>query len=334
MKKLTTGDKLRAVAAALERKATAKRCSGIHSQNLTARRARIAAGLTKEAETFDRNASIARALARLHDEGILSRVLYPHVFGITTAKALETVLGWRSMPESGGWHGEDRARLLKLGIKTNAALSEAREFLLELEGPAREPTREEKVRELERDLIGSKIPGFFPTPKSVGRRMIELAYVKQGGCVLEPSAGKGDLVELALDAGARVHAVEVNSTLVEILRARFAGMDVVVERGDFLEGCSASGPIDAVVMNPPFEKGVDADHVLAAYRALAPGGILVAIVSEGLFFRNDAKARGFRKFLEFRDAETWKLEPGSFTGAEAFRQTGVAARVVRILKLF
>ena len=29
-------------------------------------------------------------------------------------------------------------------------------------------------------------------------------------------------------------------------------------------------------MNPPFEKGADADYVAAAFRALAPGGILVA----------------------------------------------------------
>jgi hypothetical protein len=286
MKKRTIGDRLRLVAEGLERKAEAKRSSGIHGQNVTARRARIAASMTRDAERFERSASIARGLARLHDEDSLR--LSSAVAKVITGAAIETVLSWREMPSPGGWHGEARERLFKLGIRTQAALEEARTFLLELEGPPREPTREEKVRALEKDLIGQRIPGFFPTPKVVGRKMVELAGIKPLSRVLEPSAGKGDLVELLVDAGARVHAVEVNSSLVEVLRARFAGMDVVVEHADYLGREALAPRLDAVVMNPPFEKGADAEHVAKAFNDLSAGGILVAIVSEGLFFRQDA----------------------------------------------
>jgi protein-L-isoaspartate O-methyltransferase len=329
--KRTPGDKMRAAAEAFEKKAAAKRTSGIHSQNLTARRARIAAGMAKEAEGLERRATIARRLAELHDLAPFSEV--GRVCArITTGAALETVLGWRTMPTGRGWPEKDRARLIKLGIEDDATLAAARDFLLGLEGPAREPTREEKVRELERDLIGARIPGFFPTPEPIGRRMIELANVKPGDRVLEPSAGKGDLVELALAAGARVHAVEINYSLVEVLRARFEGLDVAVEHADYLGRMALAPRLDAVIMNPPFEKGADADHVMAAFADLSPGGVLVAIVSEGLFFREDAKARFFRTFLKNFKGQSVKLERGAFTGAESFRQTGVAARLVRIVK--
>jgi hypothetical protein len=53
-------------------------------------------------------------------------------------------------------------------------------------------------------------------------------------------------------------------------------------------------------MNPPFEKGQDIEHVRHAYDQLKPGGRVVAIMSEGPFFRSDKKATEFRDWLESR----------------------------------
>jgi 16S rRNA G1207 methylase RsmC len=47
-------------------------------------------------------------------------------------------------------------------------------------------------------------------------------------------------------------------------------------------------------MNPPFRNHQDIKHVNYAYELLAPGGILVAIMSEGTFFRETSLAKAFR----------------------------------------
>ena len=44
-------------------------------------------------------------------------------------------------------------------------------------------------------------------------------------------------------------------------------------------------------MNPPFENNSDIKHVRHAFELLAPeNGKLIAIMSEGSFFRNDKQA--------------------------------------------
>jgi 16S rRNA G1207 methylase RsmC len=49
------------------------------------------------------------------------------------------------------------------------------------------------------------------------------------------------------------------------------------------------------MMNPPFEKKQDAQHVLKAYKCLKEGGVLVAIMSAGVTFREDSEYRQVRE---------------------------------------
>ena len=83
---------------------------------------------------------------------------------------------------------------------------------------------------------------------------------------------------------------------------------------------------DAIVLNPPFERGEDAAHVLHAYKFLAPEGILAAIVSDGVFARRDKKETAFRHFLVASHADIVGLP------ADAFKPsgTGVRCRMIRI----
>ena len=73
-------------------------------------------------------------------------------------------------------------------------------------------------------------------------------------------------------------------------------------------------------MNPPFEQGQDAEHVMHTFSLLNPGGILAAIVSTGLFARSDKKTLRFRNFLETTNAVVHDVPAGSFkscgTGTE------------------
>ena len=89
---------------------------------------------------------------------------------------------------------------------------------------------------------------------------------------------------------------------------------------------------DRILMNPPFGDRRDALHVQHAYELLRPGGRMVAIVGEGVFFGNDAKAQGFRDWLESVGGTEEKLEQGTFLDPSLPVNTGVSARMVVIDK--
>jgi len=69
---------------------------------------------------------------------------------------------------------------------------------------------------------------------------------------------------------------------------------------------------DRVLMNPPFEKGQDIDHVRKAFDALKPGGRLVAVMSPGPFFRSDRKAAEFRRWFSGLGGRKVELPNGAF----------------------
>lgn len=115
------------------------------------------------------------------------------------------------------------------------------------------------------------VPGFFPTPAKLVDRMIEAADLAPTHSVLEPSAGKGDIAAAVVREGATVECIEKNSTLAEHLRKTFE-----TKCADFLE-VLPDPRFDRVLMNPPFERGIDEKHIRHAFNFLRPGGRLVAI---------------------------------------------------------
>jgi 16S rRNA G1207 methylase RsmC len=60
-------------------------------------------------------------------------------------------------------------------------------------------------------------------------------------------------------------------------------------------------------MNPPFSNGQDIDHVRHAFDLLADGGRLIAIMSEGTFYRSDKKAVNFRAWLDEHSGTSERL---------------------------
>ncbi|MAT68927.1 MAG: hypothetical protein CMJ58_05330 [Planctomycetaceae bacterium] len=184
---------------------------------------------------------------------------------------------------------------------------------------------DDPVRVAERELIGRDLPGFFPTPGPVIEQMLELAAIEDGHTVLEPSCGKGDIV-LAVrqqHPHSAVTAIELNRTLADVLGAN--GIEA-----EFVDSLEHSGSYDRVLMNPPFERGADITHVRHAFSCLAAGGRLVAVMSEGPFFRSDSQAAEFRRWLEDLGGESRRLPAEAFQGADAFRQTSVRTRLVVI----
>jgi hypothetical protein len=194
-----------------------------------------------------------------------------------------------------GWRAEaykaDIERLTTMGI-TN--LEELKAALRELVPYASERIREDPIKKAERDLVGLKIPGFFPTPPEVIDRM--LSYItppKPFMRFLEPSAGSGRIADAILGQPwhACVHCCEVNPRLQKILEAKQHELIAT----DFME---FNGEYDYALMNPPFEDGQDIEHVRHAYDCLKHGGRMVAIMSPGPFFRSDRKSTAFREWFD------------------------------------
>lgn len=171
------------------------------------------------------------------------------------------------------------------------------------------------------DLLSQNRPGFYPTPPAIVARMIEAAHITPGQSVLEPSAGTGNIADAIRQAGCEPVCIEIAHDLADILRSK--GHNVI--QGDFLEHV---GTYTRILLNPPFEKAADIDHVQHAYQCLSAGGILVAIMSEGPFFRGDKKSTEFRRWLDSVDGYSEKLPE------HAFYQSGtdVQTRLVTIHK--
>lgn len=89
---------------------------------------------------------------------------------------------------------------------------------------------------------------------------------------------------------------------------------------------------DRIIMNPPFSNRRDAEHVMHAYTLLKPGGRIVAIMGEGVFFGQDKKAQEFRDWLESVGGTSEKLPAGSFMDPSLPVNTSVNARMVVIDK--
>lgn len=194
--------------------------------------------------------------------------------------------------------------------------------------------------------------GFFPTPVKLAEYLVELAFVKPGDVVLEPSAGTGRLVDAALAVGARVICVERDPKMRDALAKRLCpvldgprknaaiflrgGSHPFDELMDFLDvehdrllmasrlkpypdidgdKTPDRGGFDAVVMNPPFNKvgkGDHLDHVRHAYTMLRPGGNLAAILPSSITFRVDRRYSEFFSWVEGHGGRVLKLAEGSF----------------------
>jgi precorrin-6B methylase 2 len=161
-------------------------------------------------------------------------------------------------------------------------------YLLDAPLPAPRPTQAadaqaEKFAALAEALReGVKVvsaPNLFPTPPEIARQVVKLSTIEPGQRILEPSAGTGSLVRAIQEAheGADITAVEINPQLA----AGLSGMVRRCECADFLEIGEDLGQFDRIVMNPPFERGSDLDHIKHAFALLAPGGRLVAVCANG-----------------------------------------------------
>ena len=114
---------------------------------------------------------------------------------------------------------------------------------------------------------------YYPTPRALAERLVELADIGLDDTVMEPSAGMGGLADL-LPKDLTL-CIEVAELHAKVLEAK--GFSTV--RADFLAwGTQQRHEFDRVVMNPPFSDGRWQAHVQHAAGMLSPRGRLAAIL--------------------------------------------------------
>lgn len=181
-------------------------------------------------------------------------------------------------------------------------------------------------------IIDPKAAEFFATPAELARQIVKLADIRPGALVLEPSAGEGSLVRAIIRQQPEVTIWAWEAVGVLLMKLTGSRLESGIRKGglnpvhgDFLlADLGVERRVDRVVMNPPFSKGQDIEHVTHALTFLKPDGLLVAIMSAGIEFRDDHRTREFRGLLDELGGTIARNPEGSF------KPSGTEVRTVTV----
>ena len=191
--------------------------------------------------------------------------------------------------------------------------------------------KETKIKELTTKVDLGKIDGYFPTPNELAEELVNrLGYIRPNDTLLEPSAGKGSLIEAVKKEYPEIYVdcFEVNHSLKTILELKKLHNNLYHD--DFLSVSPQDHgkTYDKIVMNPPFENKRDIDHITHALKFLKEGGRLVAIASAGVLTNSDRKSVAFRELVEDYGGSIEPAPQGAFKKAD--RATAVNTIIVEI----
>lgn len=182
---------------------------------------------------------------------------------------------------------------------------------------------------------------FYPTPEPVIQKMLAPYWsemtrgvhqwkyegYKLPKHILEPSAGKGDIINHITKYDTynkpNFYAFEVDPNLQDILKQN---KDVQLLGSDFLE-CKVDIVFDMIIMNPPFHNG--ATHLLKAWDILHSGDIICLLNSETI---NNPYTEE-RKLLNSIITKHGSVEDLGECFSSAERKTDVNVSLVRLKKV-
>ena len=168
-------------------------------------------------------------------------------------------------------------------------------------------------------------PDFYPTPKMLAYKMASMIDTNYKKRILEPSAGKGDLVEAVKDNGRyftpKVDCIESDKEL----QATLLGKGHTLIDSDFLL-FNPTRQYDTIIMNPPFSNGVK--HVLKAWEIMYNGDIIALLNAETLKNPHSAERKLLNEIIESNG--TVEFIENAFIDAE--RTTGVEVALIHLKK--
>jgi len=170
---------------------------------------------------------------------------------------------------------------------------------------------------------------FYPTPRGLASRMVWKLKTSPHR-ILEPSAGKGDLVTALKDRfDSRGHGNALELAVIEsdpTLQATLRGQKLRLIDSDFL-AYSGQDKFDAIVMNPPFSAGDK--HLLKAIEVLYRGEIVCLLNAETLKNPYTSTRQLLLRKIEELGGEV-EYHQGAFEAAERKSSVEVALVYIRI----
>lgn len=119
---------------------------------------------------------------------------------------------------------------------------------------------------------------FYPTPASIAQYVAQILKCTHADRVLEPSAGRGDLLTFLNAAPENVTCVEVSPLFCDILSAK----GYSAHNKDFIAWSKESPDcFDKIAINPPYSEGRAKEHTLTALSHLSEKGIMAAVLPAG-----------------------------------------------------
>ena len=165
---------------------------------------------------------------------------------------------------------------------------------------------------------------FFETPAEVGDWLVMLAGgIDMADRVLEPSAGRGALVE-AIRRACPTMVVDCCELMPENREWLSKLSYVRLMKQDFTE-LAGEEKYTKIIANPPFSGNQDIRHIRKMYELLAPGGTLASITSPHWTLAQE------RECVEFRD---WLKDVGGIARpieAGAFKESGTSIGTMAII---
>lgn len=174
---------------------------------------------------------------------------------------------------------------------------------------------------------------FYPTPSELAYKMIDGVDLKKVTTILEPSAGKGDIIDVILEKNNLerernynykcsdlkvIDCCEIDENLQELLKkkAHLIGDDFLITK--------IFTRYDLIVMNPPFKDGEK--HLLKAISLLRSNGYLSCILNaETILNPYSYERKKLKEILESKNAKIEIIED-AFKNAE--NKTGVTIALI------
>lgn len=161
---------------------------------------------------------------------------------------------------------------------------------------------------------------FYPTPNSVGLKMISGLNLI-GMNILEPSAGKGDLLDIINQKSAKIYCIEKNPELQSILREKkysILGDDFLKYKPDHI--------FDLILMNPPFDSGVK--HLLKAWEISEEGTYIRCLLNAESIKNPCSKER--QLLIDILDNNNAEIEYLGNCFKDAERKSNVEVALIKL----
>jgi len=166
-----------------------------------------------------------------------------------------------------------------------------------------------------KDINLKKDYQFYATPQKIANEMVEKLELKDNVSILEPSAGRGNLIKsIPNNDTYEVYYFELMPQNLELLEKNLKNKEfkkLEFLGTDFLE-YNGNMKFDRIIANPPFSKNQDIIHTKKMFELLNDNGVMVVITSTSWYNGKQKKQIEFKEWLNSIKHDIIFIDSGSF----------------------